>query len=126
MVKVKTKVKTKKIVKKLKKKNPSLKNEIHAIERMKRMLSSWNLKYDAFPDIVLYVNKHWTSTYGRQEALELLNAAMNQRIDLSNDLEKLILPGSTRAGKRLAKAESNWRKIVNRLNEINQGISLNL
>lgn len=106
--------------KKLKKKNPSLENEIHDIERMKRMLLSWNLKYDIFPDVVLYVNKHWTQTYGKKEALDLLNAAMNQRSDLYWNVERLIPPGGTHAGKRLAKAETNWKKIVNRLNGIEE------
>ncbi len=101
-----------------KKKNPSLENEIHAIERMKRMLSSWNLKYDEFPNVEEYLNKHWTQTYGRQEALELLMAAMNQRADLYHNIERLIPPGSTRAGKRLTKAESNWAKVKDRLKTI--------
>lgn len=106
--------------KKLKKKNPSLENEIHDIERMKRMLLSWNLKYDVFPDVVLYVNKHWTQTYGKKEALDLLNAAMGQRSDLYWNVEHFIPPGGTHAGKRLAKAETNWKKIVNRLNGIEE------
>lgn len=119
MAKIKAKVKTKKITKrKSKKKNPSTENEIHDIERMKRMLSSWNLKYDVFPNVEEYVNKHWTSTYGRQEALELLIAAMNQRADLYHNVERLIPPGGTRAGKRLAKAESNWNKVKDRLQGI--------
>lgn len=101
-----------------KKKNPSVQNETHDIERMKRMLSSWNLKYDVFPNVEEYVNKHWTQTYGRQEALELLNAAMNQRADLYHNIERLIPPGGTRAGKRLAKAESNWAKVKDRLQGI--------
>jgi hypothetical protein len=101
-----------------KKKNPSLESEIHDIERMKRMLSSWNLKYDVFPNVEEYVNKHWTQTYGRQEALELLMAAMNQRADLYHNVERLIPPGGTRAGKRLEKAESNWAKVKDRLQGI--------
>lgn len=105
---------------KFKKKNPSIENEIHDIERMKKMLSSWNLKYDVFPNVEEYVNKHWTQTYGRQEALELLIAAMNQRADLYHNVERLIPPGGTHAGKRLAKAETNWKKIVNRLNGIEE------
>jgi hypothetical protein len=114
-----------KVINKSKKRNPSIENEIHDIERMKRMLSSWNLKYDVFPDVEKYVNKHWTSTYGRQEALELLNAAMNQRADLYHNVERLIPPGGTRAGKRLTKAESNWRKVVNRLKGIEEQKSEN-
>lgn len=121
MAKIKAKIKTKKISKKkFKKKNPSIENEIHDIERMKRMLSSWNLKYDEFPDVVSYVNKHWTQTYGRKEALDLLNAAMNQRADLLHNVERLIPLDSTRAGKQLAKAEINWRKVINRLNEMKE------
>ncbi len=112
--------KVKVVSKKLKKKNPSLENEIHDIERMKRMLLSWNLKYDVFPDVVLYVNKHWTQTYGKKEALDLLNAAMNQRSDLYWNVERLIPPGGTRAGKQLDKANTNWKKIVNRLNGIEE------
>ena len=121
MAKIKAKVKTKKITKrKSKKKNPSVQNEIHAIERMKRMLSSWNLKYDVFPNVEEYVNKHWTSTYGKREALDLLNAAMNQRSDLYWNVERLMPPGGTRAGRELSKAESNWNKVKDRL----QGIEI--
>lgn len=111
MTKIKAKVRPKK-------KNPSVENEIHTIDRMKRMLSSWNLKDGIFPDVEEYVNDHWTQTYGRQEALELLIAAMNQRAELYKNLEKLIPPGSTRAGKQLAKAESNWDKVKARLQGI--------
>ena len=103
-----------------KKKNPSVENEIHDIERMKRMLSSWNLKYDVFPNVEEYVNKHWTSTYGKREALDLLNAAMNQRSDLYWNVERLMPPGGTRAGRELSKAESNWNKVKDRL----QGIEI--
>lgn len=117
MAKIKTKVKPKK-------KNPSVENEIHAIDRMKRMLSSWNLKDDIFPDVEEYVNDHWTQTYGKQEALELLIAAMNQRAELYKNLEKLIPPGSTRAGKQLAKAESNWSKVKDKLqSEVKEVVS---
>lgn len=101
-----------------KKKNPSIENEVHDIERMKKMLSSWNLTYDVFPDAEEYVRKHWTQTYGRQEALELLIAAMKQRADLYHNVERLIPPGSTRAGKRLAKAEVNWNKVKDKIQEI--------
>lgn len=119
MIKIKSEVKSKKITKrKSRKKNPSVQNEIHAIERMKRMLSSWNLKYDEFPDVKEYVNKHWTSSYGKREALDLLVAAMNLRSSLYHNVEKMIPPGSTLAGKQLEKAEKNWSKVIGQLNGI--------
>ena len=121
MAKIKAKVKTKKITKrKSKKKNPSVQNEIHAIERMKRMLSSWNLKYDEFPDVKEYVNKHWTSSYGKREALDLLLAAMNQRSSLYYNVERMIPPGGTLAGRQLEKAEKNWSKVIGQLNGIQE------
>jgi hypothetical protein len=45
-------------------------------------------------------------------------AAMNQRADLYHNVERLIPPGGTRAGKRLEKAESNWAKVKDRLQGI--------
>jgi hypothetical protein len=68
----------------VKKKNPSTKsirNNIRAIEKMEDDLLVWNLKYDEFPDIKEYVNKNWELSFGKKEALALLNAAARKRSD---------------------------------------------
>lgn len=67
---------------KSKKKNPSTKSirsNIQAIKKMEDDLLTWNLKYHDFPDIKEFVNKNWELSFGRKEALALLNAAAKQR-----------------------------------------------
>lgn len=65
-----------------KKKNPSTKSirsNIQAIKKMEDDLLTWNLKYHDFPDIKEFVNKNWELSFGKKEALTLLNAAAKQR-----------------------------------------------
>ena len=67
-----------------KKKNPSTKSirsNIRAIEKMEEDLLTWNLKYHEFPDIKEFVNKNWELSFGKKEALALLNAAARTRSD---------------------------------------------
>ena len=63
-------------------KNPSTKSirsNIQAIKKMEDDLLTWNLKYHDFPDIKEFVNKNWELSFGKKEALTLLNAAAKQR-----------------------------------------------
>lgn len=65
-------------------KNPSTKSirsNIHAIKKMEDDLLTWNLKYHEFPDIKEFVNKNWELSFGKKEALALLNAAARKRSD---------------------------------------------
>ena len=67
-----------------KKKNPSTKSirsNIRAIEKMEEDLLTWNLKYHEFPNIKEFVNKNWELSFGKKEALSLLNAAARNRSD---------------------------------------------
>lgn len=67
-----------------KKKNPSAKSirsNMRAIEKMEEDLLTWNLKYHEFPDIKEFVNKNWELSFGKKEALSLLNAAARNRSD---------------------------------------------
>ena len=69
---------------KSKKKNPSTKSirsNIRAIEKMEEDLLTWNLKYHEFPNIKEFVNKNWELSFGKKEALSLLNAAARNRSD---------------------------------------------
>lgn len=65
-------------------KNPStttksIRSNIQAIKKMEDDLLTWNLKYHDFPDIKEFVNKNWELSFGRKEALTLLNSAAKQR-----------------------------------------------
>lgn len=49
------------------------------IDDFKRRLESWNVKYDEFPDIDMWLNKNWMFDDGRKEAHAVLSAAVNHR-----------------------------------------------
>lgn len=42
-------------------------------------IRSWNLKYDIFPDINEWLDKHWKAPYGKEVAERYLNNCMQER-----------------------------------------------
>ncbi len=44
-------------------------------------LDTWNLKYDRFPDVDAWLDKHWTAPYGRDQARNYLSQIMSRRAD---------------------------------------------
>lgn len=95
-----------------KKKNPSTKSirsNIHAIEKMKDELLTWNLKYDEFPNIKEFANKNWELSFGKKEALSLLNAAASKRAS------SYWNANTSYAADELFEASQAWRKVIDKL-----------